>query len=153
MTEEARLLAVHPLLAGLGPRHLASMAACASATSVPAGRRVFDEGAPADAFWLIHEGRVNLVTHVPGRGDVVVETIGCGQVLGWSWLLPPYRWQFGAVAVELMAAVRLDGALVRLRCDADPALGYELTMRFIPVLVERMQGTRVRLLDLYDGAS
>jgi hypothetical protein len=80
---------------------------------------------------------------------VVVETLGAGAVLGWSWLFAPYRWHFGAVAVENTLGIELDGPGVRQLCARDPALGYELSTRFMQVMVERLQATRVRLLDLY----
>jgi CRP-like cAMP-binding protein len=88
---------------------------------------------------------------LPGRGDVVVETLGPGAVLGWSWLFEPYRWHFGAVAVEETLTVEMDGAGVRRLCEQDPALGYELTRRFMAVVVHRLQANRMRLLDLYGG--
>jgi CRP/FNR family cyclic AMP-dependent transcriptional regulator len=152
MTTDLSLLAGHAFLAGIEPRHLARMATLASPASFPAGGRIFNEGAEANAFWLIRDGRVNLETHLPARGDVVVETIGPGQVLGWSWLFPPYLWHFAAAALDDVAAVRVEAAGMRALCDDDPALGYQLSKRFMSVVVERMQATRLRLLDLYGGA-
>ena len=113
------------------------------------GARLFHEGYPAHRFWLIRQGRVALDFPVPGRGDVVIEHLGPGTVVGWSWLFPPYRWHFGAVAAEQTLAVELDGPGVRRLCDDDPVLGYDLTTRFAAVLVDRLQAARVRLLDLY----
>jgi CRP-like cAMP-binding protein len=80
---------------------------------------------------------------------VIIETIGSGAVLGWSWLFPPFQWHLGAVALETMVAVELDGPGVRQLCARDPALGYELSTRFMQVMLERLQATRLRLLDLY----
>jgi CRP-like cAMP-binding protein len=143
------LLAAQPFLEGLTDHQLDRLSYWSRKSMFHAGNRVFHEGAPADRFWLLTRGRVNLDTHVPGRGDVVVETLGPGAVLGWSWLFPPYRWHFGAVAVESTFAVSLDGAGVRGLCQQEPILGYELTTRFTRVVVERLQATRLRLLDLY----
>ncbi|NJC74054.1 cyclic nucleotide-binding domain-containing protein [Planosporangium thailandense] len=143
------LLAAQPFLAGLSEGQLRQLSYSASRNVLHAGARVFSEGGRADRFWLIIRGRVDLYTHVPGRGDVVVATLGPGEVLGWSWLFPPYRWHFGAVAVETTFAVNLDAEGVRRLCADDHDLGYELTLRFARVLVERLQATRVRLLDLY----
>jgi CRP-like cAMP-binding protein len=84
---------------------------------------------------------------VPGHGRVIIETLGRGDVIGLSWLLPPYQWRFGAVTTAPMQAFELDGRAVRAACDADPALGYELTRRFIGVVVHRLQATRDRLLE------
>jgi len=84
-----------------------------------------------------------------GRGDVVIEQLGPGTVLGWSWMLPPYRWHFTAIATEQVLAIELDGRGVRRLCDEDPALGYELTRRFAAVLLDRLQAARMRLVELY----
>ncbi|MGC9664945.1 cyclic nucleotide-binding domain-containing protein [Planosporangium sp. 12N6] len=141
------LLAAQPFLAGLSEKHLRQLSYAASRAVLPAGGRVFPEGGRADRFWLINRGHVDLVTAVPGRGEVVVETLGPGAVLGWSWLFPPYRWHFGAYAVETTFALRLDAFEVRRLCDADHEVGYQLTRRFMQVVVDRLQATRMRLLD------
>lgn len=143
------LLLAHPFLAGMSPRHVDRLAMWGHPTIVHGGSRVFDESGRADRFWLIIEGHVRLDTHLPGRGDVAVETIGPGTVLGWSWFFPPYRWHFAATATELVHAVVLDGPGVRRLCDEDPALGLDLTRRFMRVVVERLQQTRLRMLDAY----
>src|SRR4051794_29971300 len=127
MTTGRNMLAAHPFLDGIEPRHLVRIAALAALVSFPAGRRIFDEGGHADAFWLIRGGRVNLGAHPPARGDVVLEPIAAGQVLGWSWLFPPYRWHFAATALDDIVAIRVDAAGMRTLCDDDPALGYQLT--------------------------
>ena len=104
-------------------------------------------------FWLIEHGSIALDMRVPGRGDQIVETLGPGTVLGWSWLHPPYRWHFGAVARLATTAIAFDAASVRRRCDADPAFGYAMLRAFTPVITERLQATRLRLLDLYAAPS
>jgi CRP/FNR family cyclic AMP-dependent transcriptional regulator len=141
------LLTAQPFLAGLSDAHLRQLSYLASRTVLQAGSRVFSEGGRADRFWLINRGRVDLYTQVPGRGNLVVESLGPGAVLGWSWLFPPYRWHFGAVAVETTFGLTLDGFGVRRLCDADHELGYQLTRRFMQVVVDRLQATRLRLLD------
>jgi CRP/FNR family cyclic AMP-dependent transcriptional regulator len=137
----------HPFIAGLP--HAAELAGRARHIAFTPGTRLFDEGAEADRFWLIQTGRVALDLHVPGRDDVVIETLGDGDVLGWSWLFPPYRWHFGARAVAATGAVEFDAHAVRAVCDADPLLGYALTRRFLGIMLDRLQSTRIRLLDLY----
>jgi CRP/FNR family cyclic AMP-dependent transcriptional regulator len=148
-TGVAARVAAHPFLAGMDPGHRAALAAEGTAVRLPAGHRVFAEGAPADRFWLLESGRVALDVPVPGNADTVVETLAGPTVLGWSWLLPPYRWHFGAVARTDVEAVAFDAASVRRRCAGDPRLGYALLTRFLPVLADRLHATRVRLLDLY----
>jgi len=147
MTTAYDLLVAHPFLAGLTDWQLQRLATCAQRSFFHAGNRVFREGDPADRFWLIQEGHVRLDTHLPGRGDVVVDTLGPGVVLGWSWLFPPYRWHFGAVAVETTLTVELDGPGIRQTCEQNPDLGYELARRFMQVVVQRLQSTRRQLAD------
>ncbi|MBX6354691.1 MAG: cyclic nucleotide-binding domain-containing protein [Micromonosporaceae bacterium] len=142
------LLAAHPFLAGLSRPQLSVLSAWGNRSVFHAGTAVFAEGGRATRFWLIRTGHVSLVTRLPGRGDVVVDTLGPGAVLGWSWLFEPYRWHFGAVAVEETLTVEMDGAGVRRLCAEDPELGYELTRRFMAVVVDRLQATRMRLLDV-----
>jgi CRP-like cAMP-binding protein len=140
------LLAGHPFLSGVAEEDLARLATWARRAPFHAGARIFSEGRHADRFWLIRDGRVRLDAAVPGRGDVAIEVLGPNTVLGWSWLFPPYRWHFGAVAVEATLTVELDGLGVRRLCDAYPVLGHDLTQRFMGVVVERLQATRARLL-------
>lgn len=143
------LLAAEPFLAGLAEHHLRQLTSCTSWAVFAPGHRIFTENGRANRFWLIRSGQVDLRTHLPGHGDVVVESLGPGAVLGWSWLFEPYRWHFTAVAVETTYTLCLDGPIVRRLCAEDPVLGYELTTRFNRVVVERLQATRTRLLDLY----
>lgn len=142
-----------PLLSALTREQLRWLGETGRPISYPAGGRVFVEGDPADRFWLIENGTVALDLQVPGRGAPVIETLTRGAVLGWSWLNPPYRWQFGAVAREPLDTIAFDAKSVRDRCDADPAFGYTALRLFIPVLTERLQATRLRLLDLYATAA
>jgi CRP-like cAMP-binding protein len=116
---------------------------------IHAGHRVFSEGGRAERFWLLRDGEIGLDVHIPGQGDVMVDTLGPGAVLGWSWLFPPHRWQFGATALAHTLTIELDAAGVRALCEEDPVLGRELYHRFITVVVDRLQATRLRLLDMY----
>jgi CRP-like cAMP-binding protein len=141
-------LAGHAFVRGMPAAQVDMLAAVARYVEVPAGHRFFEEGRKADRFWLIQAGRVIIDLHVPGRGTVIVETLGRGAVLGWSWLFPPYAWRFGARAAEPVRAIALDARAVREMCGEDPALGYELTRRFAAVMLDRLQNIRMRLLDL-----
>jgi CRP-like cAMP-binding protein len=146
------LLAGVPLLAGLVRAELELLAGCARNVHFDAGEQIFREGEPADAFWVIRHGRVALEAHVPARGPLTIETLEPGEVLGWSWLFPPYRWHFDARALSGVRATAFDGACLRGKCSDDPALGYDLMQRFARVMMERLQATRLRLLDVYgDG--
>ena len=153
METVADMLASQPFLAGLSSERMHKLAPWSRTVTFPTGARIFDEGRRAERFWLIRQGRVSLETQVPGRGAVVVESLGRGAVLGWSWLFPPYRWHFSASAGEVTTAIEFDGAGVRELCQRDPGLGYDLALRFTEVVVDRLQSTRLRLLDLYERRS
>lgn len=151
ITTTLDLLAEHPFLAGMTPDQLTRLAVWGHRAVFRLGGPIFQEGGRADRFWLIRDGRVRLHTHVAGRGDIILETLGPGTVLGWSWLSPPYRWHFGATAMEPTLTVVVDADGVRRLCEQDLAIGYELHRRFMAVVVDRLQATRLRLLDMYAG--
>jgi CRP-like cAMP-binding protein len=144
-----QLLDEAPALQGLAPEHRATLVGCASNCVFADGERIMREGDPSDAFYVIRDGAVALETEVPGRGTIVVHTLHDDELLGWSWLVPPYRVAFDARSLGTTHAIALDGACLRGKCEADPALGYELLKIVSTVFVERLHDTRVRLLDLY----
>ncbi|NEA60774.1 cyclic nucleotide-binding domain-containing protein [Streptomyces sp. SID13666] len=117
--------------------------------SFPAGARIFEEGGRADHFWIIRTGAVQLDLHVPGRRAPVVETLGAGDLLGWSWLFAPYRWHFGAEALSLVRTREFDAERVRALCTEDPVLGQQLALACAEVVAHRLTVSRSRLLDLY----
>jgi len=149
MTGLEPLIARHPFFADLPPRYLELVTGCASNHVLEQGRMLFREGEPADQFFLLREGRVALEINVPQRGAVVFETIDENDVLGWSWLAPPYRWSFDARAVTRLHYLAFDATCLRAKMAADHELGYALMQRFMPVLIARMQAARVRMLDLF----
>ncbi len=142
-------LAQHPLFSEI-PEHVAhTLSECATEARYPANAALLLGGAPADHFHFIREGNVALQLHPPHRGPVILQTLGSGDVLGWSWMLPPYTWHFDAIAQTDCATFRLDARCVRGKCDADPAIGYLLTRIFSVIMLERLMATRLQLLDLY----
>lgn len=142
----------HPFFAGLDADALALVAGCATNVSFAPGEFLFREGEPADLFYVVRRGRVAIEVHGPAAGTVVLDTADAGDVVGWSWLVPPYRWLFDARAVEATGAVTFDGRCLRSKCEEDPHLGYELMRRVAQVMYERLAAARVRLLDLYSPA-
>jgi CRP/FNR family cyclic AMP-dependent transcriptional regulator len=148
MTEvTAAALATHPFLHGMSGPHLAILAQAASDVVFPARHRLFEDGGHASHCWLIQSGYVGLDLNVPGQGRAKIETIGIGELLGWSWLYPPYTWAFGAVTISPVEAFEFDGRAVRTSCAADPEFGYELTRRLARVIANRLQATRIRLIS------
>ena len=143
------VVARQPFLHGLKPYHFQTLSKCASFADFEPNVIIFREGTEAGHFYLVHDGRVALDTLVPGQGLRTVETIGPGDALGWSWLVPPYVSMFGAVTVQPTEAFHFDARLVRALCQADPQLGYELTRRFLGVASDRLRASRARLLDRY----
>ncbi len=146
------LLRGHRFFAGLTADQLALLTGCATTAVFPAGAYLFREGEPAETFYLIRGGTVALEIAAPGRGAFVVQTLGEGDVAGFSWLLEPHTWEFDGRAGQRVVAVRMDGTCLRAKCDADPALGYELMRRFAALAVNRLQATRLQLLDVYGHA-
>jgi CRP-like cAMP-binding protein len=145
----AALVANHPLLAGL-PGDMASLVTgCARNVAVKPGDYLLVEGETADTLYLLRRGRVSLEARAPGRPPVVIETLEPGAGLGWSWLFPPYRWQFDARATEAVGAIAVDAACLRSKAEADPTFGYELIKRFASVMMARLDAAQLRLLDLY----
>jgi len=146
------LLRESPTFASLDQESLEVIAGCATNVHFEADHVLFREGDPADIFYLVRHGSVALETFVPARGSLLIETIEPGEVVGWSWLFEPYRWHFDARALTEVRATAFDGACLRGKCEADPALGYALMTRFAHVMIERLQWTRLRLLDVYGSA-
>jgi CRP-like cAMP-binding protein len=143
------LLAQIPLFEGLNAETLTLLAGCASNVSFEAGAPIMRRGDPADAFYVMRHGSAVLETYIPARGAVTIETLEAGEVLGWSWLFAPYRWHLDARALTHVRATAFDGACLRGKCQNDPVLGYELMSRFAQVVIERLQWTRLRLIDVY----
>lgn len=129
--------------------HRDQLMSLAREVSFGTGERVFDEGGKADRFWIIHTGTVALDVHVPGRRAAVVETLGAGKMLGWSWFVPPRRWHLGAEASSPVRAYEFDAEAVRELCQKDPALDHALCSYVAGVIADRLRAARVRLLDLY----
>ncbi|MFG2225051.1 Crp/Fnr family transcriptional regulator [Streptomyces sp. NPDC050161] len=125
------------------------LAETAHEVTLPRGTRIFEEGRRADRFWVIRSGQVALDLHVPGRRAVVVERLGQGELVGWSWLFPPGIWHLGGEAVLPVQAEEFDAAHVRALCDADPVLGRAVYRYVAETVADRLHRTRARLLDLY----
>jgi len=139
----------HPFFRGLEDRHLQLIVGCAKNISFEEGEVIFHEGDAADQFYLVREGLVAVELNIPHRGPTTVETIGAGDVLGWSWLFPPYRWHFDARAQQPTRALEFDGKCLRDKCEEDHDLGYEILKRFTHIVTERLEATRLQLLDVY----
>jgi CRP/FNR family cyclic AMP-dependent transcriptional regulator len=143
------ILSRQEIFKDLNEGYLDMIVACASNVRFNTGTFIFREGEPANKFYLIREGKVALQIHHPGRGALMIETLGEGDLLGWSWLFPPYQWQFDALVVDRMRAIAMDGKCLREKCEQDYHLGYDLMKRFSRIMTLRLQAARLQLLDLY----
>lgn len=139
----------HAFFAGLSEPWLDLIAGCAANVVVAEGGFVYREGEPADRFYLIRDGQVAIEVHVPGRAAIIVETLGPEDLLGWSWLVPPFVNNFDARAVTHARLLSLDAVCLRGKMEDDPALGYALHKRFASVVAARLAAARRQLIDLY----
>ena len=149
MNDLSKLLAQQTFFRGIDPKDLELLAGCASNAVFREGEMLFQEGQAADTFYLIRYGRVGIEVFTPSSGPVTIQTLSEGEVVGWSWLFPPYRWQHDARALDLTRTLAFDGACLRGKCDEDPRLGYELMKRFSRVIADRLNNARLQLLDVY----
>jgi len=148
-----RILTEHSFLEGLDKKHIQLLVGCASNVIFKAGDFIFREGEPADSFYFIRHGRVLIESYIPQKGPIIIRSREEGEILGWSWLVPPYRWHFDARAVELTRAIALDGKCLREKCREDHDLGYEVMKRFVLIISERLEATRLQLMDIYGNGT
>jgi CRP/FNR family transcriptional regulator, cyclic AMP receptor protein len=139
----------HPFFASLPEKHLEFITGCAKNVQFPERHVIFREGDPANEFYFIREGLVSVELLVPSRGATTVQTVAEGEILGWSWVSPPYRWHFGARTLQRTRALVFDAKCLRNKCEEDHDLGYEILSRFVGVISARLDATRLQLLDLY----
>lgn len=144
-----RIIREQPFFAGLQEAFCTLVCGCARNVRFEAGQYLFHEGEPAEEFYLLRHGRIALELHGPERGSVTFQTLGPGELAGVSWLIPPYRWTYDARAQTLVRAIAMDAACLRQKCEEDHHLGYEMMKRFMPILIERLQATRLQILDVY----
>lgn len=141
----------HPFFKGLGINHLKMISECASVVEFDAGEYIYREGEAAKYFYMIRNGKVTLEVQAAGSGPIVVETLQGGELLGWSWTVPPYLRHFDARAIERTTAVILDGKCLQEKCDADLKLGYELQKRITYLLEKLLHSTKLQLIDIYSS--
>jgi CRP/FNR family transcriptional regulator, cyclic AMP receptor protein len=151
MSPKARALADHPFMQGLDSGLVRDIGECATDVLFTAGQTIFKEGEDARYCCLLWDGKVSIEMFRLDQGSIVLQTVGAGDVLGWSWLLPPYRWRFDARATEPTRAVALDAAKLRALCDAHPDRGYALVLQVVQVMEQRLQATRQQLLEGQGG--
>lgn len=143
------ILAEIPLFRGMEQEYVALLAGCAANVRLEPGQFLFRIGDDADGFWLVRQGQVSVEIHAPGRGALTIHTARDGDVIGWSWLVPPYQRHFDARAIVATRALRMDAKCLRDKFESDPRLGYELMSRFGRVVTQRLDSMALQLLDVY----
>ena len=111
---------------------------------------IFQEGAPANRFYVILEGKVVLESEVKERGMVPIQTLGPGDNLGWTWLFPPHYLHFSARSLDPVKALFFYGTRLQQQCEEDHDLGYELMKRIAEVLIQNLHATQQRLMECTD---
>ena len=149
--EEA--LAAHRFLEGLDFAFIANLAECVRLVNFESGQFILRQGAPAHEFYLIRSGKVTVELFSGVGGPVVIQTLAEGDVLGWSWLIPPFQWKFDARAVETTQALAVDGEILKKAFQDAPPLGFEILQRFVRVISDRLEAERLKLLNLYAAHS
>jgi len=151
MENLSRVISEHPFCQGLEPRYVDLLAGRSGNVRLCPGHHLFREGGEANQFCLIREGKILLKSPSRQCGLLNLEAVEAGEVLGWSWLVPPYRWRFGGRALESVSAIAVDGKCLRKKCEKDSELGHALLKRTVEMLGQRLDATRFRLLDLYSA--
>lgn len=144
-----QLLSEIPVFASMAPENICTIAGCGRNVVFEDDSYLMREGEPADHFFVIRHGTVAVETFSPPRGPIIIQTYADGDVLGWSWLIPPYQMAFDYRATGTARVVSFDGACLRTKCDTDPVLGYDMLKLVTGVVVRRLQNTIVQLLDVY----
>jgi len=144
-----RLLSEHEFFAGLDPKYLDTLVGCASNVHYNTGEYIIREGTDADKFFVIRHGSVVIEIYSAAGGPVSIMTLGPGDVMGWSWLVEPYKWHFDARAAEGVRATVLDATCLRGKCESDHELGYQLLKRIVGVMENRLSATIIQMLDIY----
>lgn len=143
------LIRKHPVFAGMDDDAIRLITGCAKNVRYRAGEVIAKQGTPADEFFLLREGRVAMDMPAPQGAALRLQTADEGDVVGWSWLVPPYQWHFDLRAVSDVRAFSIDGRCLRNKCESDPRFGYQMMKRFSTLMAERLEATRLQLLDLY----
>lgn len=143
------LLEDHPFVSGMHYEHVRTLLGCCSNRHFKSGEHLFRGGNESNEFYLIREGNVSLELHVPGHGPLRLETRGGGDILGWSWLMKPYRWHFDARALTPVATLIIDARCLREKCDKDHEFGYEILRRFAELMVRDVRSMSLQLIDMY----
>lgn len=143
------ILQAHPFFRDLSKEDLKLIESCAKNVVLQGGTRFANEEDEANTFYAIRSGAVAVETFIPHKGYITLQTLNAGDIVGWSWIFPPYKWTFSVRAIEETRVLAFDGKCLRAKAEKDSRLGYLLMKRFAQIMTERLQATRLQLLDVY----
>ena len=143
-------LSTHTFFSGLDDSYRKFLSNSATELQINKGGVLFKQGGRADKFYLLRKGQVSVQVPALMGPSLEIQTLGEDQVLGWSWLIPPYRWIFLARAEEDSELLEFDGGAILARCEEDPKFGYELFKCFAALMSERLGAARQKMMDQWD---
>lgn len=143
------ILKEHPFFKDLKKENLDFISGCCKHQVFEPGQMIAREGESADHFYLIKEGKAAVQIHAPKMGEVTLQTIRDGDIIGWSWLFPPYQWNFDIKAIRKTRTIALDGKCLREKCEENHELGFQLMKKFSQIMIQRLKATRMQVLDIY----
>jgi CRP-like cAMP-binding protein len=143
------ILTSNPVFKSFDEPEIKLLVGCASNVVFKPDQHIFREGEEANTFYIVRHGRVTVEVFSPWQGPICIQTCGEGDVLGWSWLFPPYKWHFDAKSTEQTRLIALDGKCLRTKCENDRNLGFKMMKVFAEIMAERLDATRLQLLDIY----
>ena len=148
-----QIVSQHPMFEEFSDEHKELIAGCASNARFDTGELLLQEGQPAEKFYLIRYGKVSVEVHSPAQGRITIQTYDEGDVVGWSWIVSPYRCYHDARARSLTRALAFDGACLRNKAESDPVFGYALLKKFSPLIAQSLERVELQLLDVYGQVS
>jgi CRP-like cAMP-binding protein len=149
ITDLSSVLAKQDFFKDFASEDLHLIAGCAKNVTYPANTLLGEIDGSANSFYLLRKGLISIETHLAHKGTQVVQVVHPGDIIGWSWIFPPYKWSYDVRTIEEVTVTEFDGACLRAKCDAQPALGYRLMRQFSSLIAERLQHSRMRLMDIY----
>lgn len=146
------ILKEHSFFKDLEQDQLETVVGCCMNKVFDPGEMIGAEGNPANHFFIVRDGKVAIQIFSPEKGAITVQTVGPDDIIGWSWLFPPYKWCFDIKAIQKTRTVALDGQCLRKKCEEDHDLGYALMKKFSQIMIQRLRATRMQVLDIYQEA-
>lgn len=149
MESLGKIIKEHPFFENLIPEYIELIAGCASLVKFDKNHMILKEGETADNFYLIRSGKIGVDMHVPNQEHITIDTVSTGDVLGWSWLFAPYQTHFDAKVLESTRAISFDGKCLRKKIDQDHNLGFHIMTQFVKIIQDRLQASRLKLIEMY----